>query len=104
MSIPSSKEKDFVLRLYYNRDIKGIPPPNEENCPSNFREIEAILQDDGLIEPYNGCLVINIKGRAFLDKGGYTAVRNKEWLKYGLSYLSGVVSGIVAWLLAQCSN
>lgn len=104
MSIPSAKEKDFVLRLYYNRDIKGIPPPNENNCPTYIREIEAILQDDGYIEPYNGYLVINVKGRAFCDKGGYTALRNREWLKYGLSYASGVFSVVVAWLLTKCTN
>ena len=103
MKIPSAKEKDFVLNLYYNRDVKGIAPPREEDCPHNFREIEAILNDDGYIVSNNGYLVISTKGRAFLGKGGYTAVRNKEWLKYGLSYLSGVVSAIVAWLLAQCS-
>jgi hypothetical protein len=48
-------------------------------------------------------LVISTKGRAFLSKGGYTAIRNKERIKYGLSYLSGVVCAIVAWFLAQCS-
>ncbi len=104
MSAPSAKEKDFVLRLYYNRDIKGIPPPNEEICPRNFREIEAILQDDGFIELYNGYLVINVKGRAFVNKGGYTAIRNKEWIKYGLSFTSGAFSVIIAWLLSQCSK
>ena len=104
MSEPSAKEKDFVLRLYYNRDIKGIPPPKEEDCPRNFREIEAILQDDGYIEPYKGYLVINVKGRAFIDKGCYTSKRNKEWLKYVLTYTSGAFSVIVAWLLSQCSK
>ena len=93
-----------MLRLYFNRDVKGIAPPIEENCPQNFREIEAILNDDGYIVSNNGYLVISTKGRAFLGKGGYTAIKNKELLKYGLSYLSGVVSAIVAWLLAQCSN
>lgn len=80
MKIPSAKEKDFVLNLYYNRDVKGIAPPREEDCPHNFREIEAILNDDGYIVSNNGYLVISTKGRAFLGKGGYTAVRNKEWL------------------------
>ncbi len=103
MNIPSAREKDFVLQLYYNRDLKGISPPNEEDCPKNFREIEAILQDDGFIEPYNGYLVINIKGRAFIDKGGYLAIRNKERIKYGLSFASGAFSVIIAWLLSQCS-
>ena len=49
MKIPSAKEKDFVLKLYFNRNVKGIAPPKEENCPRNFREIEAILNDDGYI-------------------------------------------------------
>ena len=93
MKIPSAKEKDFVLNLYYNRDVKGIAPPREGDCPHNFREIEAILNDDGYIVSNNGYLVISTKGRAFLGKGGYTA-----------SYLSGVLSTIVAWLLSQCSN
>ena len=31
MKIPSAKEKDFVLNLYYNRDVKGIAPPREED-------------------------------------------------------------------------
>jgi len=57
MKIPSAKEKDFVLNLYYNRDVKGIAPPREEDCPHNFREIEAILNDDGYIVSNNGCLV-----------------------------------------------
>lgn len=104
MKIPSAKEKDFVLKQYFNRDVKGVAPPKEEDCPQNIREIEAILNDDGYIVSNNGYLVISTKGRAFLCKGGYTAIRNKERLKYGLSYLSGVVSGIVPWLLAQCSN
>ena len=104
MKIPSAKDKDFVLKLYFNRDIKGIAPPNEEDCPQNFREIEAILFDDGYLESSNGYLVISTKGRAFLGKGGYTTIRNKKWLKYGLSYLSGVLSTIVAWLLSHCSN
>lgn len=104
MRVPNAKEKDFVLQLYYNRDVKGMPPPNEEDCPRNFREIEAILQDDGFIESYRGYLVINVKGRAFHDKGGYTALRNREWLKYGLSYASGVISVVVAWLLTKCTN
>ncbi len=82
MKIPSAKEKDFVLNLYYNRDVKGIAPPREEDCPHNFREIEAILNDDGYIVSNNGYLVISTKGRAFLGKGGYTAARNgnKTWL------------------------
>lgn len=92
------------MRLYYNRDVKGIPPPKEEDCPKNLREIEAILQDDGYIEPYNGYLVINIKGRAFHEKGGYTVLRNKEWFKYAISYASGVFSVVVAWLLTKCTS
>ena len=57
MKIPSAKEKDFVLNLYYNRDVKDIAPPREEDCPHNFREIEAILNDDGYIVSNNGYLV-----------------------------------------------
>ena len=57
MKIPSAKEKDFVLKQYFNRDVKGIAPPREEDCPHNFREIEAILNDDGYIVSNNGCLV-----------------------------------------------
>jgi hypothetical protein len=75
MKIPSAKEKDFVLKLYFNRDIKGIAPPKEEDCPQNFREIEAILNVDGYLVSNNGYLVISTKGRAFLDKGGYTAMK-----------------------------
>ena len=57
MKIPSAKEKDFVLNLYYNRDVKGIAPPREEDCPHNFREIEVILNDDGYIVSNYGYLV-----------------------------------------------
>ncbi len=104
MKVPSAKEKDFVLRLYFNRDIKGIEPPKEADCPPNLREIEAILNDDGYVEPNNnGYLVINTKGRAFLGKGGYTAVRNKAIMKYCLSYVSGAFTVILAWLLSRCS-
>lgn len=103
MSVPTDKEKDFVLRLYYNRDIKGIEPQVEE-CPKCIDEIETILQDEGYIQPYKGCLVINMKGKAFLDKGGYTTLRNKELMKYGISFVSGAFTVILTWLLTQCSK
>lgn len=57
MKIPSAKEKDFVLKQYFNRDVKGVAPPKEEDCPQNIREIEAILSDDGYIVSNNGYLV-----------------------------------------------
>ena len=86
MKVPSAKEKDYVLQLYFNRDIKGIRPPKEGDCPNNFREIEAILNADGYVEPNkDGYLVINTKGRAFLAKGGYRAARNSGIIKYFLS-------------------
>ena len=58
MSVPTDKEKDFVLRLYYNRDIKGIEPP-VKNSPKCIDEIETILQDEGYIQPWiTGTLIL----------------------------------------------
>ena len=102
--IPSAKDKDIALQLYYNRDIKGIQPPKEEDAPANFNAIESILFDDGYIEMGSNGLVLSSKGIAFINKGGYTSEKKKERRKEKLTLLAAVIGGIIAWLLTQLTS
>lgn len=102
--IPSAKDKDIALQLYYNRDIKGLQPPSKEDAPANFNAIESILFDDGYIEMSSYGLVLSSKGLAFINKGGYTSEKKNERRKEILTLLAAAIGGIIAWLLSHLTS
>lgn len=89
-----AKQLDSALQMLYDLRIYGNIPT--ERQVSSYKEIYTILYDDGLLEPGPNGDEITGKGIAFMKKGGYIAQWNKEWLNYGISFIIGACSGIVA--------
>ena len=110
----SLSDIDTVLEMYYRRDV--LKENVADELPANIRDVEAILQTDGMVMPMAGQLRITPKGRAQYCTGGYTAKEQKEkeyrkWQRqtnilsaiYGGiagAAFGGIVSVLVAWLLS----
>lgn len=93
-----AKQLDSALQMLYDLRIYGNIPT--ERQVSSYKEIYTILYDDGLLEPGPNGDEITGKGIAFMKKGGYIAQWNKEWLNYGISFIIGACSGIVACIIS----
>lgn len=95
-----AKQLDSALETLYKLRVHGIKP--SEEAIASYQEVFTILYDDGLSKPGPNGDEITAKGVAFIKKGGYIALWNKEWLNYGISFLIGACSGIVACLVSLC--
>lgn len=95
-----AKQLDSALQMLYNLRVYGVTP--SEEAIASYKEVFTILYDDGLLEPGPNGDEITGKGVAFMKKGGYIAQWNKEWLNYGISFIIGACSGIVAFLVSLC--
>lgn len=97
-----AKQLDDTLNALYNLRINGTIPTEEEEAI--YQEVYTILYDDGLLESSTRGAEITEKGLAFMKKGGYIALWNKEMLNYGISFVIGACSGVVGCLITLYSN
>ena len=100
-------EIDTVLDMYYRRDVLRENVADE--LPANIRDVEAILQADGMVMPMAGQLRITPKGRAQYCTGGYTAKEQKEIEKLRwqavittAAALIGAIAGVLGGLVVSC--
>ena len=101
-----ANDLDAVLDMYYRRDVLGENVTDA--LPANIRDVEAVLQADGMIAPSAGRLRLTQSGRATYCTGGYTAKKRKENENYRWQVKAAVVSGVsgaimggfVSWLMS----
>ncbi len=97
-----AKQLDSTLKTLFNLRINGIIPTEEE--VARHKEVYTILYDDGLLESGPNGDEITGKGLAFMKKGGYIAVWNKEMVRLALPVVGVVIGVLLTWFLTQCSN
>ena len=97
-----AKQLDSSLKMLYSLRTNGIEPTDKED--EKYNEVESILYEDGYIEPGPNGAEITAKGLAFMQKGGYIALWNKETFKYLWSLFAVVVGVVLTWLLARYTN
>ena len=102
-----STQLDTVLDMYYRRDV--LRENVADKLPDGIRDIESILQTDGMISPIAGQLRLTCKGRAQYCTGGYTAKEQKEKEKLRwqavittAAALIGAIAGVLGGLVVSC--
>jgi hypothetical protein len=97
-----AKKLDSTLQTLYNLRINGIIPTEEE--VARHKEVYTILYDDGFLESGPNGDEITGKGLAFMKKGGYLTLWNKEMTKLALPVIGVIIGVLLTWFLSQCSN
>ena len=94
-----AKQLDSALEMLFNLRTKGVIPTNEQIA--RYKEIYTILFDDKLLESGPNGDEITGKGLAFMKKGGYIAVWNKEMVKLAMPVVGVVIGVLLTWFLSQ---
>jgi hypothetical protein len=94
-----AKQLDSALEMLFNLRTKGVIPTNEQIA--RYKEVYTILFDDKLLESGPNGDEITGKGLAFMKKGGYTAVWNKEMVKLAMPVVGVVIGVLLTWFLSQ---
>ena len=93
-----AKQLDSALQTLFNLRIKGIIPTIEEI--ERHKEVYHILYDDGLLEQGPNGDEITGKGLAFMKKGGYISLWNKEMLRLALPVIGVIIGVLLTWILS----
>lgn len=94
-----AKQLDSALEMLFNLRTKGVIPTNEQIA--RYKEVYNILFDDKLLESGPNGDEITGKGLAFMKKGGYIAVWNKEMVKLAMPVVGVVIGVLLTWFLSQ---
>jgi len=94
-----AKQLDSALEMLFNLRTKGVIPTNEQIA--RYKEVYTILFDDKLLESGPNGDEITGKGLAFMKKGGYIAVWNKEMVKLAMPVVGVVIGVLLTWFLSQ---
>lgn len=94
-----AKQLDSALEMLFNLRTKGVIPTNEQIA--RYKEVYTILFDDKLLESGPNGDEITGKGLAFMKKGGYIAVWNKEMVKLAMPIVGVVIGVLLTWFLSQ---
>jgi len=94
-----AQQLDSALEMLFNLRTKGVIPTNEQIA--RYKEVYTILFDDKLLESGPNGDEITGKGLAFMKKGGYIAVWNKEMVKLAMPVVGVVIGVLLTWFLSQ---
>jgi hypothetical protein len=94
-----AKQLDSALEMLFNLRTKDVIPTNEQIA--RYKEVYTILFDDKLLESGPNGDEITGKGLAFMKKGGYIAVWNKEMVKLAMPVVGVVIGVLLTWFLSQ---
>ena len=94
-----AQQLDSALEMLFNLRTKGVITTNEQIA--RYKEVYTILFDDKLLESGPNGDEITGKGLAFMKKGGYIAVWNKEMVKLAMPVVGVVIGVLLTWFLSQ---